>query len=206
MLFRSLPTTGGTVTTAAIVPASGTGAAQVPEYCLVNASIAPVDSAAQAIQFRIALPTTWNQKALMLGGGGFDGSIPNVAGNVPAGPTDQPLPIARGYAVFASNGGHQAGTLGSLDPAFLANEEMLRNWAGEALKKTRDAATYVILARYAVDHVDRAYFAGGSTGGREAIEVATRWPGDWDGVIAWYPAWKQLSARSEEHTSELQSH
>ena len=39
----------------------------------------------------------------MFGGGGFDGSIPNVAGNVPAGPADQPLPLGRGYATFASD-------------------------------------------------------------------------------------------------------
>ena len=194
-----LPTSGGTVTSATVVAASGTGARVIPEHCLVNGTIAPIDSAAEAIQFRVALPTVWNRKAMMFGGGGFNGSIPNVVGNVPAGPADQALPIGRGYAVFASNGGHQAGALGSLDGTFLLNEEMLRNWAGEALKKTRDAATFLIKARYAVDKVDQAYFAGGSTGGREALEVATRWPDDWNGIIAWYPAWKQLSAMLAGH-------
>lgn len=189
-----LPTTGGTVTSAVVVEASGSGARVIPEHCLVNARIAPIDPAAEPIQFRVALPTVWNKKALMLGGGGFNGSIPNVVGNVPAGPADQALPIGRGYAVFASNGGHAAGALGSLDGTFLQNEEMLRNWTGEALKKTRDAATFLIKARYAVEKVDKAYFAGGSTGGREALQVATRWPDDWNGIIAWYPAWKQMSA------------
>lgn len=194
-----LPTSGGTVASATVVAEAGSGAGLVPEHCLVTATIAPVDKASSDITLRIALPTRWNHKLLMLGGGGFDGSVPNVTGNVPAGPVDQPLPIARGYAVFASNGGHAAGALGSLDGNFLLNEESLRNWAGEALKKTRDAAVHVIKARYAVDRVDKAYFAGGSTGGREALEVATRWPADWDGVIAWYPAWKQLSAMMAGH-------
>jgi len=189
-----LPSQGGTVASAAVVAAAGSGVRSVPEHCLVTGTIAAVDPAAQPITFRIALPTTWNRKVLMLGGGGFDGTIPNVIGNVPAGPADQPLPIGRGYAVFASNGGHTAGALGSLDGTFLLNEEMLRNWTGEALKKTRDAATFVIKARYAVDKIDQAYFAGGSTGGREALQVATRWPDDWNGIIAWYPAWKQMSA------------
>jgi carboxylesterase type B len=189
-----LPSGGGTVTTAVLVAASGTGARVIPEHCLVTGTIAPVDATAPDITFRVALPTEWNRKAMMFGGGGFDGSIPNVAGNVPAGPADQPLPIGRGYAVFASNGGHAAGALGSLDGLFLLNEESLRNWAGEALKKTRDAATIVIKARYAVDKVEQAYFAGGSTGGREALQVATRWPDDWNGIIAWYPAWKQMTA------------
>lgn len=194
-----LPTTGGKVTSATVVPLSGTGARVVPEHCLVGGTIAPVDPAAEAIQFRVALPVAWNRKAMMFGGGGFNGSIPNVVGNVPAGPADKPLPIGRGYAVFASNGGHQAGALGSLDGNFLLNEEMLRNWAGEALKKTRDAAMFVIRTHYGVDKVERAYFAGGSTGGREAVQVATRWPEDWDGIIAWYPAWKQLSAMLAGH-------
>src|ERR1700712_1075252 len=84
-----LPSSGGTVTTAVVVAPSGTGVTAIPEYCLVNGSIAPVDTAAPKILFRVALPTVWNGKAVMFGGGGFDGSIPAVAGNVPNGPTDQ---------------------------------------------------------------------------------------------------------------------
>ena len=103
-------------------------------------------------------------------------------------------PLGRGYATFASDSGHQANALGSLDGSFGLNDEAIRNWSGEALKKTRDAAVFLIKARYAVDSIRKAYFAGGSTGGREALESITRWPDDWDGAIAWYPAWKQASA------------
>lgn len=188
-----LPTTGGTVTAATTVAASGTGSAQVPEHCLVSASLAPVDTQAPRILLRVALPASWNGKALMYGGGGFDGSIPNVVGNLANGATDQPLPIARGYAVFASDSGHQAGARGSLDGSFGRNDEALRNWGGDALKKTRDAAVHVIKARYAAAPT-KSYFAGGSTGGREALQSIQRWPADWDGAIAWYPAWNQASA------------
>jgi len=189
----ALPTTGGVVTGATVVPAAGAGAGTIAEHCLVNASISPVDPAAPKILFRVALPSSWNQKALMYGGGGFDGSIPNVVGNVPAGPTDAALPVTRGYAVFASDSGHQAGPRGSLDGTFGLNDESLRNWGGDALKKTHDAALYVIGARYAAAPL-KAYFAGGSTGGREALQSIQRWPQDWDGAIAWYPAWNQASA------------
>ena len=188
-----LPTMGATVTAATVVAPSGTGASAVPEHCLVTASIAPVDASAPNIMMRVAMPTDWNAKALMYGGGGFDGSIPNVVGNVPAGPTDQPLPIARGYAVFASDSGHQAGARGSLDGSFGLNDEALRNWGGDALKKTRDTAMFLIKKRYASAST-KSYFAGGSTGGREALQSIQRWPADWDGAIAWYPAWNQASA------------
>jgi carboxylesterase type B len=188
-----LPTGGAAITAASIVPASGTGAAAIPEYCLVNGKISPVDTTAPDILFRVALPTDWNSKVVMFGGGGFNGTIPNVAGNVPAGPSDQLRPLGRGYATFASDSGHQANALGSLDGSFGLNDEAIRNWSGEALKKTRDASVFVIKARYG-HPIRKAYFAGGSTGGREALESITRWPDDWDGVIAWYPAWKQASA------------
>ena len=190
----ALPTTGGTVTTAAVVAPSGSGVTATPEYCLVNGSISPVDSAAPKILFRVGLPTVWNTKVVMFGGGGFDGSIPSVAGNVPNGPTDQPTPLGRGYATFASDSGHQANAFGSQDASSFVNDEAVRNFGGDALKKTRDAAMFLINARYALGPPGRAYFAGGSTGGREALAAIQRWPADWNGAIAWYPAWNDAAA------------
>lgn len=184
-----LQTTGATVTAATTVAASGTGVSATPEYCQVDGTIAPVDQAAPKITFRIAMPTQWNSKIVMLGGGGYDGTVPAVTGNVPAGPTAQPAPLARGYAVFGSDSGHQAGTLGSRDGSFGVNDEAVANFSSDALKKTRDTAFYLLSKRYAVDKPQRAYFAGGSSGGREALAVVQRWPQDWDGVIALYPAW-----------------
>ena len=189
-----LPTSGAAVSTAVVVAPSGTGATAVPEYCLVNGSIAPVDSTAPKINFRVALPTVWNNKVVMFGGGGFNGTIPAVAGNVPNGPVDQAVPLGRGYATFASDSGHQAGPLGSQDGSSFINDEAVRNFGGDALKKTRDAAIYLITQRYAAGAPTKAYFAGGSTGGREALASIQRWPNDWDGAIAWYPAWNDASA------------
>jgi Tannase and feruloyl esterase len=184
----SLPTSGARVTDARIVAASGSGAATRPEHCLLSGEIAPVDPYAPAIHFRIALPVAWNAKVLMLGGGGLDGVVPDVVGNISAGPIDRPLPIARGYAVFGSDSGHQAGALASLDASFGMNDEALNNYnSGDALKKTRDVAIALVEAHYG-SKPTRAYFSGGSTGGREALTAIQRWPEDWDGAIAWYPA------------------
>ena len=172
------------MTGAIVVAASGSGASALPEYCRVDGRISPVDPTAPNILFRVALPTAWNSKAVMFGGGGFNGSIPNVAGNVPAGPANQLTPLGRGYATFASDSGHQANEFGSQDGRWGLNDEATRNFAGDALKKTRDAATFLIKARYAAGKPVKAYFAGGSTGGREATKVIQLWPEDWDGAIA----------------------
>jgi hypothetical protein len=181
-----LPTTGAVVTSATVVPAAGSGATAVGEYCRVLGDIRPVDPAAQNIKFQ---PATWNGKAMMFGGGGYNGTIATGVGNVPAGPTDKQVPLGRGYATFGSDSGHQADPVTtSRDGSFGANDEMLRNFASDAIKKTRDVATALIDARYA-RRPDRTYFAGGSTGGREALFAVTRWPADFDGAIVLYPAW-----------------
>jgi len=196
----ALPTAGAVVTSATQIDAGVTAdRVALPGYCKVLGSIAAVDPTAPTIQFELDLPTKWNRKLLMLGGGGFNGTIPNTAGNVPAGPYDRPVPLARGYAVVGSDSGHQASKTPQaplkpgMDASFALNGEALRNYTGEALKKTHDAALYLIRMRYGVSKPDRAYFAGGSTGGREALEVVQRWPDDWNGVIAWYPAWNHVS-------------
>ncbi|MCE7524131.1 tannase/feruloyl esterase family alpha/beta hydrolase [Alloalcanivorax xenomutans] len=188
-----LSTSGGEVTAAEVVEASGAGAAAVPEHCLVSGRIAPVDPQAPDIQFKVALPTEWNSKVLMFGGGGFNGSIPAITGDISQGAPDQPTPLGRGYATFASDSGHQANEYGSQDGRWGLNDEAVRNFSGEALKKTRDAATFVIEKRYASEPT-QSYFAGGSTGGREALTNIQRWPDDWDGAIAWYPAWNNVAA------------
>lgn len=188
-----LATSGASVTAAKTVAASGTGAAALPEYCAISGKISPVDRSAPDIQFQAALPTQWNRKVVMFGGGGFDGTIPDVTGNVPNGPVDKLTPLGRGYATFASDSGHQANALASQDGRFGLNDEALRNFGGDALKKTHDAVLAIIDARYA--HAPRdAYFAGGSTGGREAVTAIQRWPSDWNGAIAWYPAWDDAAA------------
>jgi hypothetical protein len=197
-----LPTSGATVLTATVVAASGSGAAAIPEHCLVSARIAPVDPAAPDIRFNLALPVVWNSKALMFGGGGFNGSIPNIRGNVSNGPTGQPTPVGRGYATFASDSGHQANGFGSQDGSWGINDEAVRNFGGDALKKTRDAALSIVRARYAA-RPTKSYFAGGSTGGREALAAIQRWPQDWDGAIAWYPAWNDAAALLGGHRMNI---
>lgn len=182
-----LPTGGATVTAATLEAAGGTAPKAFGAYCKLMAEIAPVDPKAPKILLQVNLPAQWNGKALMFGGGGYDGTIPNVAGNVPAGPADRPNPVGLGYATFASDSGHQA----SVDPAnlgvFALNDEALRNFSYEALKKTYDTAI-VLVTRHYGRAPERRYFAGGSSGGREALAMVQKWPQDIDGAIVLYPA------------------
>ena len=197
----SLPTTGANITSAAVVAATPPGPTAVGGYCKVQGAIHPVDPVAPDIIFQVNLPDSWNGKALQFGGGGYNGTLAGAAaggtGNIPAGPIDRPVPLGRGYATFASDSGHQPAppystTVPSLDARFGLNDEALENFSYAQLKKTRDAAIHIISSWY-VHLPTRTYFAGGSTGGREAMAVTQLWPQFYDGAISWYPAWNAAS-------------
>jgi feruloyl esterase len=80
-----------------------------PAYCSVNGSMAPVDTAANAkpINFRVVLPSSWSRRAAQLGGGGMNGSIPNLLGGVDMGPGTSLIGL--GFAAYGSDSGHQMG-------------------------------------------------------------------------------------------------
>ncbi len=181
-----LPTTGAAVTSVE-TPTAASGP-QPPTSVRANIAIAPIDSAAPAINMGLLLPKDWNGKLVMLGGGGYNGTIPSLFtySAAPASQGAYPL-LSQGYAVFASDSGHQANAAGSRDGSFGTNDEAVANFSGAALKKVSDVAD-VLVTRFYGRKPERRYFIGGSTGGREALAVAQKWPADWDGVVSWYPA------------------
>jgi pimeloyl-ACP methyl ester carboxylesterase len=188
-----LPTTGAEVTSA-----KGRHEGEMA-YCKVLGRIHPVDPGADDIRFEVNLPERWNGKALQFGGGTFDGYLGSSAGlgRTAVGLKSQTTPLGRGYVTFGSDSGHHKNyfplpeAINTLNAKFARNPEMQRNFAGDALKKVHDVAVTLIERRYG-DPVKRMYFIGGSTGGREALRAAQRYPDDYDGVLAAYAAWDQV--------------
>ena len=189
-----LPTGGALIDSATIAPevapykdAEGEHLLPTPARCLVLGKIMPVDPAAPPINFAINLPlAAWNGRALQSGGGGLGGQVITAPGNKASGrfdpnPINVPYPITRGYVTFGSDGGHPRG-----DFRFTRNEEAMRNWAHEEIKKTRDTALAVIQSAYG-KKPSQVFFSGESAGGREALRAAQMYPEDYDGVIATSP-------------------
>ena len=172
-----------TVTRATLVPAAGA----LPDYCELQGSIAARTAGADAIRFQLNLPLSWNEKALMVGGGGFNGTL--VAGTAAlrdAAP-GQPLPLAQGYATFGTDSGHDAAAYNATDPGkFALNDEMLANFAHESYKKVRDVS-HRLLREFYLRAPARQYFYGGSEGGREGLTMAQRYPDDFDGIVSVVP-------------------
>ena len=183
-----LQTGGAKITSATLVPAapqtidsSGNVVLAMPEYCKVLGAIAPVDPNAFPINFEINLPTNWNHRSMQFGGGGLNGTVVTGLARPYPQPPNDPVPVARGYATFGSDSGHTGN-----DAAFGLNDEALRNFAYESLKKTKDTAVYVI-GHYYGELPKYSYFVGNSNGGREGHTVVQRFPNDYDGVIAVVP-------------------
>jgi Tannase and feruloyl esterase len=172
-----LPTTGATVANATLVAATAT----LPEYCQVTGAIAPVDPSAPPINFRVNLPSQWNEKAMHFGGGGYNGSVVAATGTAPAAPAGTTPPLGRGYATFGSDSGHTGG-----NAQFAVNGESMVNFGYAQLKKTRDVAMRLVSLRYG-KNAQRTYWVGNSQGGREGLTVAQRFPADYDGVLVRVP-------------------
>ncbi len=180
-----LPTTGATVEKAALVAAAPGGNAS-GEYCAVTGVIAPVSALAPAIEFEVNLPSSWNEKSVQMGGGGYDGVLVNATGRAALEPADVPTPLEQGYVTLGSDGGHKGGP--GFDGRFGTNDEALLNYGKQSIKKTHDVALEIIRKRYGKPP-RRFYFIGGSQGGHEALDAAARYPADYDGVVANFPAY-----------------
>ena len=154
-----LPTGGGVINQALIVPASQNTdiSSTTPEYCELTGVISPATSSGLNINFRVAIPTQWNQKSWQFGGGGTDGSIPGLTGHPTSAmaPNNVYRPLALGYATYGGDSGHVAcGFFGPCDmtwadnPEFPTLSESFQNFTFDSLKKTHDAAVAVMKLMY----------------------------------------------------------
>ncbi|MEO6217243.1 MAG: tannase/feruloyl esterase family alpha/beta hydrolase [Sphingomonas sp.] len=180
-----LPNTGATIDTAVLVTADAPKNRD-GEYCQVKGFILPVSPGAPKMEFQVNLPSKWNGKAAQFGGGGYDGSLVTGLGPAAMQAATAPDPLQQGYVTLGSDGGHKGGQ--GFDGTFGLNDEALLNYGKESVKKTHDAAMAVIKARYGAGP-KRFYFIGASQGGHEALDAAARYPADYDGVVANYPAY-----------------
>jgi len=180
-----LPTSGAVVQTAVMVSASEEKNVN-GDFCKVTGIVKPRNAGSPNLEFEVNLPLNWNRRALQMGGGGYDGSL--VTGLTPytLQPANTPTPLKQGFVTLGSDGGHKGAQ--GFDGSFGMDNEALANFGKESVKKTHDAAMAVIRKAYG-RAPERSYFIGGSQGGHEALDAAARYPEDYDGVVAHYPAY-----------------
>jgi hypothetical protein len=136
-----------------------------------------------SINFELLLPDQWNGKFLMGGGGGFAGSIQNIAESpeMMLGRTA----LERGYATAGTDTGHKGS---GIDASWaLNNPDARANFAHRSIHRTAEISKQIIAAYYP-KKLERSYFFGCSGGGGHALILAQRYPQDFDGIVAGAPA------------------
>ena len=146
-----------------------------PAFCRVTATLTP--SADSDIKAEVWLPASgWNGKYEAVGGGGWAGviSYPAMAAAVTA-----------GYATASTDTGHT----GAAPRDFaLGHPEKLVDFGYRAIHETTVLAKPIIDAFYG-SAPTISFFNGCSTGGRQAITEAQRYPEDFNAIVAGASAW-----------------
>jgi len=174
------------ITTAEFRPAGATPAARgrgagpaLPAHCRVAAVLAP--SSDSHIEMELWMPIeNWNGKFLAVGNGGWAGTIETGAmGNA----------LGRGYATASNDTGHNR-TNGT-DGAFaLGHPEKVIDFGYRAMHEMTVQSKALIAAFYK-QGPRLSYYQGCSTGGRQGLSEAQRYPEDFDAIIAGAPVYNQ---------------
>lgn len=164
-----------TIVSAVPVPATAT----TPAHCAVQLVITN-PPANDEIRVGVWLPSqTWNGRFQGIGGGGFSGGSPTTV------PT---AALQAGYAAAATDAGH-TGFSGSfaLNPDRTLNWQLIADFGYLGIHEMTVAAKALVKNYYGMSRF-YSYFNGCSTGGRQGLMEAQRYPTDYDGIAAGSPA------------------
>ncbi len=159
-----------------------------PEVCRVTA-ITTHPPAGDKVRIWVAIPlANWNGRFLGTGGGGFLGG--SEAG------VNQPLQL--GYASGATDTGHEGGSGNfAMDASGHLNWQLVRDNAYLGIHEMTVTGKALTQALYGAAP-KYSYFNGCSTGGRQGLSEAQRYPDDYNGIVAAAPAinWTKLMMQS----------
>jgi pimeloyl-ACP methyl ester carboxylesterase len=152
-----------------------------PRHCQVTVWVP------DRINIFVVLPMdNWNGRFQAIGNGGYAGSIAAV---VPLSSATPQAALAQGYVAAATDTGHQGSPLTgewAWSPTGM-NYSLIRDFAYRANHEMAVKAKTLIGEFYGRPP-SYSYWNGCSTGGREGLTAAMRYPDDFDGIVAAAPA------------------
>jgi feruloyl esterase len=174
----------------------------LPAFCRVTATLTP--SSDSSIKIEVWLPeTTWNGRFLGTGGGGFQGVITynELASGIRAGFASTNSDLGTGSSgcnpLFCGSSGNQGNALAAAfgDPVapstgLFGHPERIKDFGYRAIHGMTVRGKEIADAFYG-HKAQKAYFAGCSTGGQNALMEAQRFPNDYDGILAGAPAFNR---------------
>lgn len=156
-------------------PAGSTTAfADLPAFCRVTANLTPVSGS--KIGMELWLPTTaWNGRYQQLGQNGWGTAFSSYWSSMAP-------QLRSGYAIAITDGGHTATAVSDASWAIGFPERVI-DFAYRATHETAVASKAIVRGYYA-KAASYAYFNGTSTGGRDGLMSAQKYPTDFNGVLA----------------------
>jgi feruloyl esterase len=156
----------------------------LPAHCRVAATLAP--SSDSDIKIEVWMPVEgWNGKYQAVGNGGWAGviSYPAMANA-----------LREGYATSSTDTGHVGGSSAPL----IGHPEKVVDYSHRAVHEMAVTSKKIIDAFYA-QPIRFSYWNGCSTGGRQGLMAAQRFPEDFDAILAGAPA----NYHSHLHSNDL---
>jgi len=189
--LASLELPNTTITMAQSVPTGGftlqgrggaSPVADLPSFCRVAATLKPTSDS--DIKIEVWLPLSgWNGKLLATGNGGWGGALAYG---------DMVQALKRGYATSGTDTGHTGGSASFA----LGHPEKLIDYAYRSEHEMTLKAKAFIDKFYG--NAPRfAYFDSCSSGGKQGVTEAQRYPNDYDGIIAGAPANYMMHLQAE---------
>jgi feruloyl esterase len=185
-------TTGAFVVPGSSPPATLIG---LPAFCRVTATLTPTSDS--SIKIEVWLPeATWNGRFLGTGGGGFQGIISYnaLASGIQAGFAATNSDLGTGVSgcspLYCGSDGNMGNPLAIAfgDPSapstgLFGHPERIKDFGYRAIHLMTVRGKQIANAFYQ-QNARKAYFAGCSTGGQNALMEAQRFPQDYDGILA----------------------
>jgi feruloyl esterase len=145
----------------------------LPAFCRVAVTLKP--SSDSNIRIEVWMPAAgWNGKLQSVGNGAWAGTI-----GYPAMATA----LAAGYAAASTDTGHEGNSADFIP----GHPEKVIDFAYRAVHEMTVASKAIVAAYYS-NAPKYSYWNGCSTGGRQAMAEAQRFPNDYDGIVAGAPA------------------
>jgi len=157
-------------------------AGKTPAFCRVLVLVQP------EIRIEVSLPASWNRRLYMFGNGGYAGENLEAPNRV----AHRNAALESGFAVTQTNTGHDA----VKEPlaTFTVNPQKFLDYSFRSLHMAAETAKRVSQAYYGMRPA-KSYYNGCSTGGRQGLILAQRYPEDFDGIIAGAPALNNVGNR-----------
>ncbi len=159
--------------------------AALPAHCRIQGVINRRKGAGgveYGIGFVLNLPDNWNGRLMFQGGGAYNGSISEPRGLDAGGPDDPAL--AHGWAIIATDSGHKGAPF---DTAFMRDQQAGLDFAFNAVPTVTRLGKQLVAEFYGRPP-EHSYSFGCSTGGREGMIGAERYPDLFDGIVSGAPA------------------